>query len=63
MPGKNFRKFFDKYGNLRRISGFHHWSLSDVLTDKYHLKEEEAQQFTDFLMPMLEYYPLKRASA
>lgn len=61
-PGKNSRKFFDRYGNLRRIQGFHHWSLRNVLTDKYQMKEEEAHPFNSFLLPMLEYFPLKRAT-
>lgn len=30
---------------------------------KYHIKECEAKALTDFLLPMLEYYPEKRASA
>mmetsp|Transcript_40631 Transcript_40631/g.36070 ORF Transcript_40631/g.36070 Transcript_40631/m.36070 type:complete len:368 (+) Transcript_40631:1130-2233(+) len=63
MPGKNFKKFFDKYGNLKRIQGFHYWPLRDVLTDKYQMKVEEARAFDSFILPMLEYYPLKRISA
>ena len=31
--------------------------------EKYHFKEKEAQALTDFMMPMLEYYPERRASA
>jgi serine/threonine-protein kinase SRPK3 len=34
-----------------------------VLTNKYNFKENEAQALSDFMMPMLEYYPEKRASA
>ena len=34
-----------------------------VLMMKYHFKEKEAQALSDFLMPMLEYLPEKRASA
>ena len=30
---------------------------------KYHFKEKEAQALSDFIMPMLEYLPEKRASA
>ena len=31
--------------------------------EKYRIKEEEAQSFSDFLVPMLEWYPNKRATA
>lgn len=31
--------------------------------EKYKIKENEAFQFADFIMPMLEYYPEKRISA
>jgi len=31
--------------------------------EKYRMKEHEAQALNDFIMPMLEYYPEKRASA
>ncbi len=31
--------------------------------EKYRLKEAEAQGLTDFLLPMLEYYPERRATA
>jgi hypothetical protein len=31
--------------------------------EKYRIKEEEAIALTDFLMPMLQYYPERRASA
>lgn len=31
--------------------------------EKYRIKEHEAEALTDFMMPMLEYYPEKRISA
>ena len=31
--------------------------------DRYHIKEKEAQALADFLLPMLEWYPEKRATA
>ena len=37
--------------------------LFDILVHKYHFKEFEAQALSDFLMPMLEWYPERRASA
>jgi serine/threonine-protein kinase SRPK3 len=34
-----------------------------VLKEKYHFKEEEAKKVADFLTPMLELVPEKRANA
>ena len=33
------------------------------MTNKYNFKKDEAKALSDFLMPMLEYYPYKRATA
>jgi serine/threonine-protein kinase SRPK3 len=63
ISGKNSRKFFDSRGNLRRISGLNYWPLKKVLTEKYLIKEEEAQALNDFLLPMLEWHHDGRASA
>jgi len=63
ISGKNSRKFFDSRGNLRRISGLNYWPLKKVLTEKYLMREEEAQALNDFLLPMLEWHHDGRASA
>lgn len=63
LSGKHSKKFFDKDGHLKRISGLNYWPLSKVLMEKYRIKEEEAKAFSDFLTPMLEWYPEKRATA
>lgn len=63
LSGKNSRKFFDSKGNLRRINGLSYWPVRKVLTDKYHMREEEAKALSDFLMPMLRWHHDKRASA
>ena len=34
-----------------------------MLKEKYHFKEEEAKRIADFLIPMLELVPEKRANA
>eukprot|EP01022_Parablepharisma_sp_SALTPOND_P026610 TRINITY_DN64482_c1_g1_i1.p1 TRINITY_DN64482_c1_g1~~TRINITY_DN64482_c1_g1_i1.p1 ORF type:complete len:696 (-),score=98.02 TRINITY_DN64482_c1_g1_i1:131-2218(-) len=57
------QKFFDRKGCLRRIQGFHFWSLKRLLMEKYMIKEEEAKPLADFLLPMLEWYPDRRATA
>jgi serine/threonine-protein kinase SRPK3 len=40
-----------------------YWPLRKVLVEKYHFKESEAVAFAEFLTPMLEWYPEKRATA
>lgn len=65
--------FFSKYtntshfnlvaGELRNIHTLKPWGLYEVLTDKYKWNPVTAQEFADFLTPMLEYEPEKRAKA
>lgn len=40
-----------------------YWPLHKVLEEKYKFKSSEAKAFADFLLPMLEWDPDKRASA
>jgi len=40
-----------------------HWALPDVLREKYHFGTEDATSIADFLLPMLELIPEKRANA
>ena len=63
LSGSDSLKYFDKKGKLRRIKKLVYYPLKSVLVEKYHFKEKEAQALADFMMPMLEYYPDKRASA
>ena len=63
LSGTDSYKYFDKKGKLRRIKNLIYFPIKDILVKKYNFKEKEAQAFSDFLMPMLEYYPNKRASA
>jgi len=63
LSGKNSKKYFNSQSHLRRISGLNYWPLKKVLMEKYRVKEEEALALSDFLVPMLEWYPHKRATA
>ena len=63
LCGENSKKYFNKRGKLRRIKKLNYFPLEKVLTTKYNFKEKEAKALSDFLMPMLEYYPYKRATA
>uniref|UniRef100_A0A1I8N9N7 non-specific serine/threonine protein kinase n=1 Tax=Musca domestica TaxID=7370 RepID=A0A1I8N9N7_MUSDO len=61
--GKHGVKYFTSYGSLRNITKLKPWSLINVLIEKYDWDPIEAKKFSDFLLPMLEYNPVIRASA
>ncbi|KAL1845934.1 serine/threonine protein kinase, CMGC [Diaporthe australafricana] len=63
LSGKWSQEIFNRKGELRNIHRLRHWALPDVLKEKYHFKEEEAKRIADFLIPMLELVPEKRANA
>ncbi|XP_074537676.1 SRSF protein kinase 1a [Halichoeres trimaculatus] len=63
MSGKYSKDFFTKKGELKHITKLKPWGLLEVLVDKYEWPREEAECFTDFLIPMLELIPDKRATA
>lgn len=63
LSGRYSKKYFNKDGSLRRINNLEFWPLKSVLMEKYRIKEQEADAITDFLMPMLQYYPERRATA
>ncbi|CAH8530952.1 unnamed protein product [Dicrocoelium dendriticum] len=63
LSGKYSREYFDKRACLRHIRRLKPWGLFNVLTEKYDWPEDEAAQFTSFLIPMLAYDPNDRATA
>uniref|UniRef100_A0A674N100 non-specific serine/threonine protein kinase n=1 Tax=Takifugu rubripes TaxID=31033 RepID=A0A674N100_TAKRU len=63
MAGKYSKDFFTKKGDLKHITKLKPWGLLEVLIDKYEWPREEAECFADFLLPMLELVPEKRATA
>ena len=63
LSGDNSYKYFNRKGEMRRVHNIPRIPLKTVLIMKYHFKEKEAEALSDFLMPMLEYLPEKRASA
>jgi len=50
-------------GELRHISNLKPWGLFEVLVEKYQWEEREAYEITEFLLPMLEFDPNRRATA
>ena len=63
LSGRNYKRFFGSNATLRKIKGLNFWPLKKVLVEKYRFKEEEATSFAEFLTPMLDWDPEKRASA
>ncbi|XP_029053095.1 SRSF protein kinase 3 isoform X1 [Osmia bicornis bicornis] len=63
LSGKNSKAYFNKKGELKRITGLKPWGLYDVLTEKYDWSPREAREFEEFLTPMLEFDPSMRATA
>ncbi|XP_057702969.1 SRSF protein kinase 2-like [Corythoichthys intestinalis] len=63
LSGKKSKRFFNHKGQLRRISRLKPWSLLEILLDKYEWPQDEATQFSSFLLTMLHLQPGKRATA
>lgn len=63
LSGRYSREYFTRRGELRHIHNLKHWGLYEVLMEKYEWSLQEATDLTDFLMPMMEYIPEKRATA
>lgn len=56
-------EIFNRKGELRNIHRLRHWALQEVLKEKYHFSEKDANEIGDFLLPMLDLNPDKRANA
>ncbi|TPX37591.1 hypothetical protein SmJEL517_g00652 [Synchytrium microbalum] len=63
LSGKYSNDIFNRRGELRHIHKLRYWKLSDVLHEKYHFSREEAEGISDFILPMIEINPEKRATA
>ncbi|WEW59177.1 serine/threonine protein kinase, CMGC [Emydomyces testavorans] len=63
LAGKWSQEIFNRKGELRHIHRLRHWALPDVLREKYHFSAEESKAISDFLTPMLELVPDRRANA
>ena len=63
LEGKYSKSFFDKKGNLKHIKTLKFWPIQDVLMEKYHFSQQDAQGVADFMTPMLDFDPETRATA
>lgn len=57
------QKYFTETGQLKSIPTLKPWGMDCVLTEKYDWTRERADGFMGFLLPMLQFDPLSRASA
>ncbi|KAJ8390121.1 hypothetical protein AAFF_G00109950 [Aldrovandia affinis] len=62
LSGKYSDYYFNCKGDLRRIGTLRPWGLYEVLVEKYHCGLKEASLFSDFLLPMLDFLPERRAT-
>lgn len=63
LGGRYSRDFFNRHGDLRHIRRLRFWPLNKVLVEKYEFSEQDANDMTDFLIPILDFEPEKRPTA
>jgi len=63
LGGKYSKDFFTKRVELKHIRRLKPWDLQKVLMEKYEWTAKDAREFSEFLEPMMEYVPEKRATA
>jgi hypothetical protein len=63
QTGKFSSNFFNRKGELRYIKNLKFWPLKDVFLEKYKFSQINAQEASEFLLPMLRMVPSDRAKA
>lgn len=63
LGGRYSRDFFNRYGDLRHIRRLRFWPMNKVLMEKYEFSEKDANEMTEFLIPILDFVPEKRPTA
>ena len=61
--GKHSKDFFNRKGELKHIHSLKYWGLEEVLEEKYKFSKAEARGAADFLLPLLDFNPQRRATA
>lgn len=61
--GVKSKDFFDRHGDLKRIRRLKFWPLNKLLIERYKLSESDAHEFSEFLLPLLDFAPEKRPTA
>lgn len=63
LGGRYSRDFFNRHGDLRHIRRLRFWPMNKVLEEKYNFPQQDAIDFADFLVPLLDFVPEKRPTA
>lgn len=63
LSGSRSRDFFNKNGELIRIKALKSFPISAILEKDFKYDPDDCKEIEEFLLPMLEYEPKKRASA
>ncbi|KAK9069397.1 hypothetical protein SSX86_011300 [Deinandra increscens subsp. villosa] len=63
IGGLRSKDYFDRYGDLKRIRRLKHVPLARLLIDKFKFSVNDARDFADFLIPILDFAPEKRPTA
>jgi len=63
LNGRFSSKHFNKKGELLNIKNLQFWSIKEVLSEKYKFSEQEAEEISSFILPMLHFAPYRRSTA
>ncbi|BAT99869.1 hypothetical protein LR48_Vigan06g060900 [Vigna angularis] len=63
IGGAQSKDYFDRHGDLKRIRRLKFCPLDKLLTDKYKFSVNDAQEFSEFLLPLFDFAPEKRPTA
>ncbi|KAJ4966636.1 hypothetical protein NE237_018485 [Protea cynaroides] len=63
VAGSRSKDYFDRHGDLKRIRRLKFKPLDRILTEKYKFSSSDAQEFAEFLCPLLDFAPEMRPTA
>ncbi|XP_072988403.1 uncharacterized protein [Typha latifolia] len=61
--GSRSKEFFDRHGDLKRIRRLRFRPLGQLLIEKHRFAESDALEFSEFLLPLLDFSSNKRPTA
>ncbi|PSS00377.1 Serine/threonine-protein kinase [Actinidia chinensis var. chinensis] len=63
IGGARSKDYFDRHGDLKRIRRLKYLPLDQLLVDKFKFSDTDAREFSEFLVPILDFAPEKRPTA
>ena len=63
IGGARSKDYFDRHGDLKRIRRLKYLPLDRLLVDKFNFSDTDAREFSEFLVPILDFAPEKRPTA